>query len=88
VPYESTHKFDVTVKAPTAPAQTKKILEGKNHKLCFDTKANYTITPQSCYRFGKQPDTQLPFSFDTSSNKSKALSFKPTFFKVEGKLLL
>lgn len=94
VPYESTHKFDVKIQLAAATSksgsttETKKILEGKNHKLCFDQRGAYTIVPDSCYRFGNKSTDNQQFVFDTTSKNATTLSFKPTFFKVEGKLIL
>ena len=32
----------------------KKIIEGKNNKICFEEKGNYLLTPESCYKFDKE----------------------------------
>ena len=82
--YESTHTFDIKIKkGKAATIEKKKIFEGKSNKLCFEQRGSYTITPDSCYKF-----EQEKFEFNTSSTERGPLKFKPTHFKIEGKLLL
>jgi hypothetical protein len=84
MPYESTHSFDVLIKKGKGSQNEKKrIQEGKNQKLCFEQRGSYTIIPDSCYKFEKKN-----FTFETSGAEKTTLVFKPTHFKVEGKVLL
>jgi hypothetical protein len=36
--YDSTHSFDILVKASEGKQETKKIVSGKGNKLCFEQK--------------------------------------------------
>jgi hypothetical protein len=85
MPYESSHNFDVKIKkGKGTQLEKKKIVEGKNNKLCFDQRGSYTIIPDSCYKFDQEK-----FEFNTTGNADKStFVFKPTHFKIEGKLIL
>ncbi|CDW74259.1 nodal modulator 1-like [Stylonychia lemnae] len=84
MPYESTHSFDLFVKkGKGSQIDKKRIQKGKNHHLCFDQRGSYTLSPDTCYKF-----EQEKFTFDTSSQDNKVVSFKPTHIKVEGLVIL
>ena len=65
MPYESTHSFDAVIKKGKSGStiEKKRILEGKNQKLCFDQRGSYTIQPDSCYKFDQEK-----FTFETGSS--------------------
>lgn len=62
MPYESTHKFVISV-TKDGKSEDKQIEQGRNKKLCFNQPGQYTLSPNSCYKFEKQQ-----YIFTASSN--------------------
>lgn len=84
MPYESTHKFDIKVMKGKNKSIDMKIEKGKGKKLCFEKRGTYTLIPDSCYKFEKEK-----FEFNTTASTLKeAFVFKPTEYRVTGKVSL
>ncbi len=78
MPYDSTNAFKVKVNDKSVMD----IEQGKSNKLCFEKKGKYTLVPQGCHKFEKDS-----FVFDTSK-QGQSFNFKPTAYKLTGKVNL